>query len=74
MDGRLFNFFHTGSGLGKQVLPSKLTAGGFVEISQRNRGGGNTGRDTGQTFTQVAGHVTTYAAPAGLAQVEAVKL
>lgn len=37
MDGSLFNFVHIGSSLGKQVLPSKVTAAGFVEISQRWR-------------------------------------
>lgn len=37
LDGSLFNFVHIGSSLGKQVLPSKVTAAGFVEISQRWR-------------------------------------
>lgn len=32
------------------------------------------GRDTGQMFPEVSGHVTTQAGPAGLAQIVAVKL
>lgn len=59
MDGRLFNFVHIGSGLGKQVLPSKVTAAGFSEISQtwRNRvgGEGTWGETQGKCFLKFQG-------------------
>lgn len=77
-EGRLFNFVHISGSLGKQLLSSKVTAAGSVEISQSWRNGmgvvGHGERPTADACSRGSGHITPQTAPAGLAQVVAAEL